>query len=130
MTARADRELAWREWLLSDHPLARAERARRRSSEHERIVAWHEARWSWAVHTLTSLASSSAERRRAWHIVDALPAWAAQAEVDAAEPDDSRVQRQRCSLVADQRHRGQPGYRYPARCLGARAASLPQPPAP
>ena len=126
MTAPAD-ELAWQEWLLSDHPDAMRERASRRAVHHDQVVAWHEERWAWAIQVLADLAAAPGDRHRAWQIIDALPLWVAQAEIDAAEPDHVRVQRQRMWHEADRREGGEHGYRYPARYLGRCAAVQPVP---
>ena len=126
MTASAD-ELAWQEWLLSDHPNARVERARERAANQDQIIAWHEDCWTRAVHVVTDLTAAPAARWRAWQVLDALPTWVAQAEVDAAEPDDVLVERQRSWHAAARRRAGERTYRYPARYLGRRAIEQPIP---
>jgi hypothetical protein len=118
------------EWLLSDHPDARAERDRRREAHYEeekqrvgQVQAWvskidatpdaPEAMRSLAV----SLGPSAAESR-------------ARAEAAIAEPDESYVARERGhweTYMQVSAPNGSWDYRYPDRYLRDAAASQPQP---
>ncbi|MEU3356121.1 hypothetical protein [Streptomyces sp. NPDC037389] len=88
------------EWLLSDHPWAQAERARRRGEERQAAVAHAEQ--------------------------VGLPEWAIRAEVDAAEPDAVYRSRMRRSLEA-LHQADDPMYVYPPGLIGPMASMWPPP---
>ena len=123
---------AFLEWLLSDHPDARAERDYRRShhlgSAHENaaeIAAWADRvsrepeRHTRAARDLAASIGPMARES------------ALRAEIDLAEPDELYVARQRAEFETHMRvhwDHSQPDYRYPARLTGPSAASYPPPP--
>jgi hypothetical protein len=123
------------EWLLSDHPGAAGERARRRldnelaeAQDLARLQAWlakidgladsgqplGDSVWRLAEQTRTRLIPGAQQRL---------------AEL-ADQPDQVRVRRWRRELEISQRVRGDHDYRYPARYLGPDAARQPIPPDP
>jgi hypothetical protein len=121
---------AYWQWLLSDHPDARRERARRQAENYQNARARLDA--AGAV-----LAETWAGRRgpitRA--AVEHAEAGAGQAAECAyrlnpafGERDEALVTRLREELEARIRASGNPGYRYPARLTGPGAAGCPPPP--
>lgn len=122
---------AFLEWLLSDHPEAKAERDYRRhhlKGEHENAA--HIAAWADQVsrepqqHTQAAcdLAASIGPMARQS---------ALRAEIDLAEPDEVYVARQRADFETHMRFWADapgPDYRYPGRLTGPSAASYPLPP--
>jgi hypothetical protein len=123
------------EWLLSDHPAAAHERARRRlgnqiaeAQDLARLQAWQaridalaragqplgDSVWQLANQTRTRLIPNAEQRLAAL----------------ADESDQQRVRRWRQQLETSQQVRGNHHYRYPARYLGPGAARQPIPPDP
>ena len=125
---------AFYEWLLSDHPDAKAEREWRRSTHLQRehgtaagIAAWAD-RVSAAPGRHTQMA-----RDLAATIGPMAKASAIRAEIEEAEPDDAYVARQRAEFETHMRVHWDhpvPDYTYPAHLTGPSAASYPPPPEP
>jgi hypothetical protein len=121
---------AFYEWLLSDHPDARAERDARRAAsyQHQRDNAAAVRAWAGKIasqpdapQTLRDLASSMGPRAEAA---------TARAEAAYAEPDDAYVARARTRHETHMRASGPPDawdYRYPKHLTGPGAASYPRP---
>jgi hypothetical protein len=120
------------EWLLSDHPDARAERDRRREATYQdemgranKVLGWvakihahDEADVSDAVLNLARTMGPMAEKS------------AARAEADHAVPDGAYVAQARANWETYMQVSAPGGswdYRYPARYTGEAAASQPQP---
>jgi hypothetical protein len=117
---------AFYEWLLSDHPLAATERERRRQEHYLRRNAQRaeirELIDHWtpeASQRLFALRESMRRFADRWEAV--CDEWLQGETVD--------VDAVRARLVLQRRDRGDPGYRYPERYLGSRAAASPPPPA-
>jgi hypothetical protein len=123
------------EWLLSDHPGAAGERARRRL-DHQLAEADDLARLRAWLAKIDGLADSGqplgdsvwrlAEQTRTRLIPGAQQRLAELAD----QPDQVRVRRWRRELEISQRVKGNHSYRYPARYLGPDAARQPIPPDP
>lgn len=118
------------EWLLSDHPDARAERARRRAEAYnERCENAAKVR-AWADKVNATEDATQTARDLAQSMGPLADASAIRAEVEFAEPDDVYVARVRRDWETCMRVSGPPGawdYRYPAHLTGAEAASHPPP---
>jgi hypothetical protein len=124
---------AFYEWLLSDHPDARAERDRRRAATYQAETDRAATVRAWAdkinaqpdaPHPLQDLAASMGP------LADQA---AARAQARYAEPDDTLVTRLRTQHQTHIQVSGQPGswdYRYPAHLTGPGAAAYPPPPEP
>ncbi|HEY2703379.1 MAG TPA: SOS response-associated peptidase family protein [Candidatus Dormibacteraeota bacterium] len=117
---------AFYEWLLSDHPMAAAERARRRREHYLRRDAQRaEIRelidhWTPEVsQRLFALRESMRRFADRWEAV--CDEWLEGETVD--------VEAVRARLTLQRRDRGDAGYRYPDRYRGSRAAASPPPPA-
>jgi hypothetical protein len=122
------------EWLLSDHPAAVLERARRRldhqlaeTQDLARLQAWLAKidRFARASQPLPNSVWRLANQTRTRLIPGAQQRLAAL----ASESDQQRVRRWRQQLETSQRARSD-DYRYPARYLGPGAARQPTPPDP
>jgi hypothetical protein len=123
-------EDAFYEWLLSDHPDARAERDRRRAATCQAQTSSAAAVRAWAdkigaqpdvQQTLRDLAAAMGPQA---------DQAAAHAQARYAEPDDAYVTRLRAQHETHMRVSGPPGspdYRYPARLTGPGAAACPPP---
>jgi hypothetical protein len=121
------------EWLLSDHPDARAERDRRRAATYQADTDRAAAVRAWAgkinaqpdaPQTLQELAASMGPQA---------DQSAARAEARYAEPDEAYVTRLRAQHETHRQVSGPPGswdYRYPAHLTGPSAAAYPPPPEP
>jgi hypothetical protein len=125
---------AFYEWLLSDHPDAKAEREYRRggSLQHERDNAADIAAWASRV-SAEPEQHTQAARDLAATIGPMAQASAIRAEIEAAEPDDAYVVRQRAEFETHMRvhwDHPAPDYTYPAHLTGPSAASYPPPPEP
>ena len=130
---RSTSDPAFYEWLLSDHPAARAERDYRRaaSCQYQRDQAAAVLTWvakinaqADAPQTLRDLADSLEPSARES---------ARRAEIDYAEPDDLYAARCRAELETHMQVSGPPDaydYRYPGHLTGPSAADDPPPPAP
>jgi hypothetical protein len=123
------------EWLLSDHPAAGLERARRRL-DHQMAEAEDLARLRGWLAKIDHLAQAGqplgdsvwhlAEQARTWLIPNAEQRLAALTDT----PDQVRVRRARSELETRQQVGNDPDYQYPARYLGVDAARQPIPPDP
>jgi len=118
------------EWLLSDHPQAAAERARRRAA----YLAYEaQGRAGLSRFVARTEADPGAPENIRELVKTARWLLARQADrlaEDAAEPDAERLARMRRDFETSRRMQGAHGYRYPAHYLGARAARQPIPPDP
>jgi hypothetical protein len=118
------------EWLLSDHPEAAAERARRRAA----YLAYEaEGRAGLSRFVDRTEADRDAPENIRGLVETArwlLARQAGRLAADVAEPEPERLARQRRDLETSRRVQGAHGYRYPPRYLGARAARQPIPPDP
>jgi hypothetical protein len=125
---------AFHEWLLSDHPDAKAEREWRRSThlQRERGTAAEIEAWADRVSAEPERHTPMA-RDLAATIGPMAHASTVRAEIEAAEPDDAYVARQRAEFEMHMRvhwDHPDPDYRYPAHLTGPSAASYPPPPEP
>jgi hypothetical protein len=125
---------AFYEWLLSDHPEAKAEREWRRSTHLRELreAAADVAGWADRVSADPGQHTQTA-RDLAGNIGPMAHASALRAEIEEAEPDDAYVARQRGDFEAHMRNHWDhpaPDYRYPAHLTGPSAASYPPPPEP
>ena len=123
------------EWLLSDHPAAVLERARRRldnqmaeAEDLGRLRGWlakidHLAQ---AGQPLRDSVWRLAEQARTWLVPNAEQRLAALTDT----PDQVRVHQARRQFETSRQVGTDPDYRYPARYLGAQAAHQPIPPNP
>ena len=123
---------AFYEWLLSDHPDAKAEREWRRSTHlhRERGTAADIAAWADRVSGEPGRHTQMA-RDLAATIGPMAKASAVRAEIEEAEPDDAYVARQRAEFETHMRvhwDHPDPDYRYPEHLTGPGAASYPCPP--
>jgi hypothetical protein len=124
---------AFYEWLLSDHPGARAERDYRRGATYQAETDRAAAVRAWvdkinarpdAPQTMQDLAATMGP------LADKA---AARAEADHTEPDDAYVARVRVEHETHIQVSGPPGswdYRYPSHLTGPGAAAYPPPPEP
>lgn len=121
---------AFYEWLLSDHPDARAERDRRRAASYQSEIERTSQVQAWvakidatpdppaAIRSLADSMGPFAEKSRA------------RAEAAIAEPDEAFVARERGNWETFMRVSAPDGswdYRYPERYTGEAAASQPRP---
>ena len=125
---------AFYEWLLSDHPDAKAEREWRRGTHlhRERGTAAGIATWADRVSADPGRHTQMA-RDLAATIGPMAKASAIRAEIEAAEPDDAYVARQRAEFETHMRvhwDHPDPDYRYPEHLTGPSAAGYPPPPEP
>jgi hypothetical protein len=124
---------AFYEWLLSDHPAAKAERDWRRAATYQAETGRAAAVRAWvgkidaqpdAPQTMRDLAASMGP------LADQTTA---RAETRYAEPDDAYVTRLRAQHETHVKVSGPPGswdYQYPAHLTGPGAAAYPPPPEP
>ena len=115
------------EWMLSDHPLAAAERERRREEHywrrHQQRALIRQLVDSWspeASERLFALRESMGRFADRWERV--CDEWQQGERVD--------VDAVRARFTLQQRDRGRADYRYPQRYLGPEAAASPPPPSP
>ena len=125
---------AFYEWLLSDHPDARAERDWRRSLhyQHQRDTAADVAGWASRISTDPERHTRAAQDLAAT-IGPRTTESAARAEADHAEPDELYVARLRAEFETHRRvhwDNPDPAYQYPQHLTGPEAASHPPPPEP
>ncbi len=118
------------EWLLSDHPEAAAERARRRAAYLAYEARGRDGLSRFVARTQANHAAPEAMQRLAETAGWLLERQADRLAADIAESDAERLARQRRDFETSRRVQGAHGYRYPARYLGARAARQPIPPDP
>jgi hypothetical protein len=122
------------EWLLSDHPGAVGERARRRL-DNQIAEAQDLARLRGWLAKIDGLAASGQPLGDSvWRLAEQtrtrlIPGAQQRLAELANQPDQQRVRRWRQQLEISQRARGD-DYRYPARYLGPAAARQPIPPDP
>jgi hypothetical protein len=124
---------AFYEWLLSDHPDARAERDWRRAATHQADTGRAAAVRAWADKINAQPDAPQAARDLAASMGPMADQSAARAEASYAEPDDAYVARLRAQHETAARVSGPPGswdYRYPAHLTGPGAAVYPPPPEP
>jgi hypothetical protein len=118
------------EWLLSDHPAAVLERARRRldnqvrEAEERAVLRRFIARTDQSPDAPTSVQALAGTA--GWLVERSQQRQAS----DAARADAELVATARHNLETSQRVGKDPDYRYPARYLGAQAARQPIPPEP
>jgi hypothetical protein len=126
---------AFYEWLLSDHPDARAERDRRRSLHYQqqRDTATDIAAWARRISADPPERHTKAARDLAATIGPHADASTVRAEIESAEPDELYVARLRTEFETH-RHihwdNPDPSYRYPAHLTGPGAVAYPPPPEP
>jgi hypothetical protein len=118
---------AFHEWLLSDHPDAKAEREWRRSThlQQEHRTAADVAAWADRVSAEPGRHTQMA-RDLAATIGPMAHASALRAEIEDSEPDDAYVSRKRAEFES-RMWWDHPDYRYPAHLTGPSAASYPPP---
>jgi hypothetical protein len=124
---------AFYEWLLSDHPDARAERDRRRTATYQAETDRAAAVRAWAYKINAQPDVPQNLRELAASMAPLAGRSAARAEARYAEPDDAYVTRLRAQHETHRQVSGPPGswdYRYPAHLTGPGAAAYPPPPEP
>ena len=123
-------EVAFYEWLLSDHPGARAERDRRRAATYQAETGSATAVRAWADKINTQPDAPQTLRDVAASMGPQADQTAARAQARYAEPDDAYVTRLRAQHETHMRVSGPPGspdYCYPAHLTGPGAAACPPP---
>ena len=121
------------EWLLSDHPDARAERDARRQAFHRDQTQNAAAVQAWAAKINATPGAPQNLRDLAASMGPRAAETAARAEADYAEPDEAYVARLRAEHETYMQVSGPIGahdYRYPEHLTGPGAASYPRPPEP
>jgi len=115
------------EFLLSDHPAAKAERQRRRDEHLARRTADSEAITAWRARLTTFGAGAPANLHNLAETMGRLDDRATLRDAaEHAEPDEVCVARARQRFTATARTWGEdPDYRYPTRYLGLAAADQP-----
>ena len=115
------------EFLLSDHPAAKAERQRRRDEHLARRAADSDAITAWRERLVTFGHGVPANLHNLAETMGRLDQHASLRDaVDEAEPDEVWVARARQRFTHTARTWGDdPDYRYPARYLGPAAAHQP-----
>jgi hypothetical protein len=124
---------AFYEWLLSDHPDARAERDRRRTATYQTDTDRAAAVRAWADKINAQPDAPQHLRDLAATMGPQADTTAARAEARYAEPDGAYVTRLRTQHETYMQVSGPPGspdYRYPAHLTGPGAAAYPPPPGP
>lgn len=124
---------AFYEWLLSDHPDARAERDRRRAATYQAETGSAAAVRAWAGKVSAQPDAPQPLRDLAAAMSPQADQAAARAEARYAEPDEAYVTRLRAQHETHMRvscPAGSPDYRYPSHLTGPGAASCPPPPEP
>ena len=122
---------AFYEWLLSDHPDARAERDRRRAATYQADTGRAAAVRTWADKIGAQPDAPQPLRDLAASMGPLADETTARAEASYAEPDDAYVTRLRAQHETRIQVSGPPGsweYRYPAHLLGPGPAAYPPPP--
>jgi hypothetical protein len=130
---RAVADDAFYEWLLSDHPDARAERDWRRAATYQADRDRAAAVRAWADKITARPDSPQALRDLAASMGPQADQTMTRAEARFAEPDDAYVTRLRARHETSMQVSGPPGswdYRYPAHLTGPGAAAYPPPPEP
>lgn len=124
---------AFYEWLLSDHPDAKAERDWRRAATYQAETDRAAAVRAWAGKINAQPGAPQTLRDLAASMEPLAGRSAARAEATYAEPDDVYVTRLRAQHETHVQVCGPPGswnYRYPAHLTGPGAAAYPPPPEP
>jgi hypothetical protein len=124
---------AFYEWLLSDHPEARAERDWRRAATYAAETERAAAVRAWIDKIGAHPDASQTLRDLAATMGPLADQSAARAEASYAEPDDAYVTRLRAQHETHMQVSAPAGswdYRYPAHLTGPGAAAYPPPPEP
>jgi hypothetical protein len=124
---------AFYEWLLSDHPDARAERDYRRDAYYESQRQNAAAVRAWVDKVNAQTDAPQTARDLADWMGPRADESALRAETEFAEPDDLYVARVRAEFETYMQVSGPPDaydYRYPEHLTGPSAASYPPPPEP
>ncbi len=123
---------AFYEWLLSDHPAARAERDYRRTATYQYQRDQATAVLTWVAKINAQADAPQTLRDLADSLGPLAQESARRAEIDYAEPDDLYAARCRAELETHMQVSGPPNaydYRYPEHLTGPSAADYPPPPA-
>lgn len=126
-------DTAFYEWLLSDHPDAKAERDRRRTATYQADTERAAAVRAWAGKINARPDAPQPLRDLAATMGPLADQAAARAHARYAEPDGTYVTRMRAQHETHIRVSGPPGswdYRYPAHLTGPGATAYPPPPEP
>ena len=121
------------EWLLSDHPDARAERDARRQAAYRDLTQNAAAVQAWAAKIHAAPGAPQNLRDLAASMGPRAAGTAARADAEYGEPDETYVARARARHETYIRVSGPVcahGYRYPGHLTGPGAASYPRPPEP
>jgi hypothetical protein len=118
------------EWLLSDHPEAASERARRCAAYQAEQAHGREVLGGFAERTEADPDAPETIRELTKTARWLLKRQAEREAADAALSESERLTRARAAFELARRTSGAPAYRYPARYLGPRAARQPIPPDP
>jgi hypothetical protein len=121
------------EWLLSDHPGARAERDTRREAAYRDLTENAAAIQAWAAKINAAPDAPQNLRDLAASMGPRAADNAARAEAEHGEPDETYVARARArheTYMQVSGPIGAHGYRYPEHLTGPSAASYPRPPEP
>ena len=124
---------AFYEWLLSDHPDARAERDRRRAATYQAETERAAAVRAWTGKINAQPDAPQNMRDLAASMGPQADQSAARAEARHAEPDEAYVTRLRAQHETYMQVSGPLGsgdYRFPALLTGPGAAAYPPPPEP
>ena len=124
---------AFYEWLLSDHPDARAERDRRRAATYQAETERAAAVRAWVGKINAQPEAPEALRGLAVSMAPLAEQTTARAQASYAEPDDAYVTRLRAQHETHMQVSGPPGswdYCYPTHLTGPGAAAYPPPPEP
>jgi len=124
---------AFYEWLLSDHPDARAERDWRRAATYQADIDLAAAVRAWADKIGAQHDAPQHLRDLAASLGPQADQSAVRAEARYAEPDEAYVTRLRTEHETHVQVSGLSGsrdYRYPAHLTGPGAAAYPPPPEP
>jgi len=121
---------AFYEWLLSDHPDAKAERDQRRAATVQAETGRAAAVLAWVDKINAQPDAPQPIRDLAASVGPLADQTVARAEASYAEPDDVYVTRLRTQHETHMQVSGPPGswdYRYPAHLTGPGAAAYPPP---
>ena len=122
---------AFYEWLLSDHPDARAERDARRNASYQHQQESSAKVAAWAANINAAPAAPQSMRDLAASMGPRAAANLQRAEAAYEEPDESYVARLRSQHETFQRASGAVeahNYQYPQHLTGPLAAGYPRPP--
>lgn len=121
------------EWLLSDHPWAKAERQRRRETHfaNEQQLATKVQAWTDKIDRLqpgsTTPEFEQTARRLAATLRPQANASQLRTQDQSAKPDELTVEEERHRLVLRRRNEGDDAYEYPPYLTGPAAARYPPP---